>query len=64
MLIWVNSYKSLIKHFRLSIAMATNQNEESVQLICYSTNIYKNILSKYMYLQWDSNKNLLSLSSL
>ena len=32
MLTWVNSYKSLIQHFRLSVAMATNQNEEFVQL--------------------------------
>ena len=29
--------------------MATNQNEEFVQLLCYSTNIYKNVMSKYMY---------------
>ena len=34
---WVNCYKSLIQHFRLSVAMATNQNEEFVQLLCYST---------------------------
>ena len=33
MLTWVNSYKSLIQHFRLSVAMATNQNEEFVQLL-------------------------------
>ena len=26
-LTWVNSYKSLIQHFSLSVAMATNQNE-------------------------------------
>ena len=32
MLTWVNSYKSLIQHFRLSVAMATNQNEEFVLL--------------------------------
>ena len=30
---WVNSYNSLIQHFRLSVAMATNQNEECVQLL-------------------------------
>ena len=28
---WVNSYKSFIQHLRLSVAMATNQNEEFVQ---------------------------------
>ena len=33
MLTWVNSYKSLIQHFRLSVAMAINQNEEFVQLL-------------------------------
>ena len=33
MLTWVNSYKSLIQHFRLSVAMATNRNEEFVQLL-------------------------------
>ena len=33
MLTWVNSYKSLIQHFRLSVAMVTNQNEEFVQLL-------------------------------
>ena len=33
MLTWVNSYKSLIQHFRLSVAMATNQNGEFVQLL-------------------------------
>ena len=33
MLTWVNSYKSFIQHFRLSVAMATNQNEEFVQLL-------------------------------
>ena len=33
MLTWVNSYKSLIQHFRLSVVMATNQNEEFVQLL-------------------------------
>ena len=32
MLIWVNSYKSLIQHFRLSVVMATNQNEKYEQL--------------------------------
>ena len=26
-LTWANSYKSLIQHFSLSVAMATNQNE-------------------------------------
>ena len=26
-LTWVNSYKSLVQHFRLSVAMATNQTE-------------------------------------
>ena len=31
MLTWVNSYKSSIQHFRLSVALATNQNEEFVQ---------------------------------
>ena len=30
----VNSYKSLIRHFRLSVALATNQNEEFIQY-CY-----------------------------
>ena len=33
MLTWVNSYKSLIQHFRLLVVMATNQNEEFVQLL-------------------------------
>ena len=33
MLTWVNNYKSLIQHFRLSVAMATNQNVEFVQLL-------------------------------
>ena len=33
MLTWVNSYKSLIQHFRLSVPMATNQNEEFVQFL-------------------------------
>ena len=33
MLTWMNSYISLIQHFRLSVAMATNQNEEFVQLL-------------------------------
>ena len=28
MLTWVNSYKSLIQHFSLSVAMTTNQNEK------------------------------------
>ena len=46
MLTWGNSYKSLIQHFRLSVVMETNQNEEFVQLLLclvedYSTNIYK-----------------------
>ena len=64
MLTWVNSYKSLIQHFRLSVAMATNQNGEFVQLLyawCRTpqqTFIKKN-LSKY--LQWGSNKDLPSL---
>ena len=67
MLTWVNSYKSLIQQFRLSVVMATNQNEEFEQhSLCleedYSSNIYQNVLSKY--LQWDSNKELLSLFSL
>ena len=53
-----------IQHFGLSVAMATNQNEEFVQLLCYSTNIYKNVLSKLMHLQWDSNEDQLSLFSL
>ena len=33
MLTWQNSYKGLIQHFRLSAVMATNQNEEFVQLL-------------------------------
>ena len=33
MLTWVNSYKSLIQHFRLSVAMATNHNKKFVQLL-------------------------------
>ena len=33
MLTWVNSYKSLIQQFRLSVAMATYQNVEFVQLL-------------------------------
>ena len=33
MLTWVNSYKSLIQHFRLSVAMATNLNEEFGELL-------------------------------
>ena len=33
MLTLVNSYKSLIQHFRLSVAMVTNQNEEFVKLL-------------------------------
>ena len=33
MVTWVNSYKSLNQHFRLSIAMSTNQNEEFIQLL-------------------------------
>ena len=33
MLTWVNSYKSLIQHFRLSVAMTTNQKEQFVQLL-------------------------------
>ena len=33
MLTWVNSYKSLIQHFRLSFVTATNQNEEFEQLL-------------------------------
>ena len=33
MLTWVNSNKSLIQHFRLSVAMATNQNGEFLQLL-------------------------------
>ena len=33
MLTWVNSYKSLIQHFRLSVDMATNPNEEFEQLL-------------------------------
>ena len=50
-----------------SVAMATNQNVEFVQFfLCLvedcSTNFYKNFLSNY--LQWDSNKDLLSLFSL
>ena len=32
MLTWVNNYKHLIQHFRLSVAMAINHNEEFVQL--------------------------------
>ena len=32
-LTWMNSYKSLIKYVRLSVAMATNQNEEFVELL-------------------------------
>ena len=30
-LTWVNSYKSLIQHFNLSVTMARNQNEEFAQ---------------------------------
>ena len=46
-LAWENSYKSLTQHFRRSVAMATNQNEEIciifVSLVGeYSTNIKKN----------------------
>ena len=57
------SYKSLIQHFRLSIAMATKQNEEFVQLLyawwrTTQQTFIKKVLSKY--LQWDSNKDLLS----
>ena len=33
MLSWVNSYKSLIQHFRLSVAMARNQNDEFLCLV-------------------------------
>ena len=33
MLTGINSYKSLIQRFRLSVAMATNQNEEFVKLL-------------------------------
>ena len=33
MLTWVNNYKSLIQHFRLSVVKATNQNEEFEQLL-------------------------------
>ena len=29
----VNSYKSLIQHFRLLVVIATNRNEEFVQLL-------------------------------
>ena len=66
MLTWVNSYNSLIQHFWLSVAMATNQNEEFVQLLyawwrTTQQTFIKKVLSKY--LQWDSNKDLLSLFS-
>ena len=39
MLTWVNSYKSLIQHVRLSVGMATNQKEAFVQLhyACWRT---------------------------
>ena len=33
MLTGVNSYKNLIQYFRLSVVMATNQNEESEQFL-------------------------------
>ena len=33
MLTWVNSYKSLVQHFRLPVAMAANKNEEFVHLL-------------------------------
>ena len=60
MLTRVNSYKSLIQHFRLSVAMATNQNEEFVQLYiwCRTTEqtFIKKLLSKYV--QRDNNKEL------
>ena len=61
---WVNSYKSLIQHFSLSVAMAKNQNEELAHIVLrlvedYSTNISKNVLSKY--LQRDNNKCQFSL---
>ena len=29
----LNIYKNLIQHFRISVAMATNQNEEFVQCV-------------------------------
>ena len=43
-------YKSLIQHFRLSVAMATNQNEELVQLLYgwWRTTQQKKVLPKYL----------------
>ena len=55
MLTLVNSYKSLIQHFRFSVALVTNQKRNLYNFLVeeYSTNIYKkNVLSKY--LQWDT----------
>ena len=66
MLTWVNSYKSLIQHFRLLVVMATNQNEEFVQhLYAWWRTTQQTFIKKLSkYLQWDSNKDLLSLFSL
>ena len=52
-LIWVTKYKSLIQHFRLSVAMATIENEEFVQLFyarwtTIQQIFIKKVLSKYL----------------
>ena len=57
MLTWVNSYKSLIQHLDFQFAMATNQNDECVQLLyawwrTTQQTFVKKVLSKY--LQWDT----------
>ena len=45
----MNSYKSLIQHFRFSAAMATNQNEEFEQLtsLCLVEDLLVKHLSKH-----------------
>ena len=73
LLTWVNSYKSLSKHFSLLVAMFlpiypfgchSNQSDSAFWTTCiysvedYSSNISIKLLSTY--LQWVRNKGLLS----
>ena len=63
---WMNSFKSFTQHFTFSCHGNKSKWGMCTPSLCLvednSINIYKNVLSKY--LQWDNNKDLLSLFSL
>ena len=53
-LTWVNSYKSLVQHFRLSVAMATNQHEDFLQYFsAWWRTTQKTCLKKFCQNTWN-----------